>query len=140
MNYVMRGQYTMPILPIYYTTNNTRKRKARTPTQAMIESQRLTQELLNKVGYHKPTKSTKKFTYSLTCESNAAPLSNTIPGGIAAKRDIRTDHKWKRDHEEKPETIKAIEDKANRIAPAYNKGATQYITDGTEAKYLGRKI
>lgn len=130
----------MPILPIYYTTTNTRKRKARKPTQAMIDSERMTQELLAKVGYRKPAKSTKKFSYSLSCESNAAPLSNTIPGGIAAKRDIRTDHKWKRDHEEKPETIKAIEEKAMRVAPAYNKGATQYITDGTEAKYLGRKI
>ena len=130
----------MAILPAYYTTNNTRKRKARKPTQAMIESQRLTQELLDKVGYRKPTKSAKKFSYSLAVESNAAPLSNTIPGGIAAKRDIRTDHKWKRDHEERPETIKAIEEKAQRVAPAYNKGATQYITDGTEAKYLGRKV
>ena len=130
----------MPILPIYYTTTNTRKRKSRKPTQAMIESQRLTQELLSKVGYTKPTKSTKKFSYSLSVESNAAPLSNTIPGGTAAKKDIRNDHKWKRDHAEKPETIKAIEEKAMRVAPAYNKGATQYITDGTEAKYLGRKI
>lgn len=130
----------MAILPIYYTTNNMRKRKARKPTQAMIESQRLTNELLAKVGYHKPTQSSKKFSYSLAVESNAAPLSNTIPGGIAAKRDIRTDHKWKRDHEEKPETIAAIEEKAMRVAPAYNKGATQYITDGTEAKYLGRKV
>ena len=85
----------MPILPIYYTTNNTRKRKARKPTQSMIESQRLTQELLAKVGYRKPT-ATKKFSYSLAVESNAAPLSNTIPGGVAAKRDIRHDHKWKR--------------------------------------------
>ena len=130
----------MPILPIYYTTNNTRKRKPRKPTQAMIDSQRMTQELLAKVGYRKPVKSAKKFSYSLAVESNAAPLSNTIPGGVAAKRDIRTDHKWKRDHEETPETIAAIEEKAMRVAPAYNKGATQYITDGTEAKYLGRKI
>ena len=130
----------MPILPIYYTTTNTRKRKARKPTQAMIESQRLTQELLDKVGYRKPIKSDKKFSYSLAVESKAAPLSNAIPGGVAAKRDLRNDHKWKRDHEERPETIKAIEEKAQRVAPAYNKGATQYITDGTEAKYLGRKI
>lgn len=130
----------MPILPAYYTTNNTRKRKARKPTQSMIESQRLTQELLAKVGYRKPAKTNKKFTYSLAVESNAAPLSNTIPGGVAAKRDLRTEHKWKRDCEEKPETIKAIEEKAMRVAPAYNKGAVQYITDETDAKYIGRKI
>jgi hypothetical protein len=130
----------MAILPIYYTTNNMRKRKARKPTQAMIESQRITQELLDKVGYRKPTKTSKKFSYSLSVESNAAPLSNTIPGGIAAKRDLRTEHKWKRDCEEKPETIRAIEEKAMRVAPAYNKGAVQYITDQTDAKYIGRKI
>ena len=131
----------MAILPIYYNTTNFRKRKTRKPTQAMIESQRLTDELLEKVGYFKPrSPKSKKFSYSLAVESNVAPLSNTIPSGAAAKRDIRTDHKWKRDHEEKPETIKAIEAKAMRIAPAYNKGAVQYITDETDAKYLGRKI
>jgi hypothetical protein len=130
----------MAILPAYYTMNNTRKRKARKPTQSMIESQRLTQELLAKVGYRKPSKTTKKFSYSLTVESNAAPLSNTIPGGVAAKRDIRTEHKWKRDCQEKPETVRAIEEKAMRVAPAYNKGAVQYITDETDAKYIGRKI
>ena len=131
----------MAILPIYYTTNNLRKRKARKATQSQIESQRKTNELLERVGYFKAKKTQpKKFSYSLAVESNAAPLSNTIPGGIAAKKDVLNDHKWKRDHEERPETIKAIEQKAKRVAPAYNKGATQYITDGTEAKYLGRKI
>jgi hypothetical protein len=130
----------MAILPIYYTTTNLRKRKSRKPTQSMIESQRKTQELLDRVGYRKPTKTHKKFTYSLEVESNAAPMSNTIPGGIAAKRDKLTDHKWKRGAEESAATVKAIEDKAKRIAPAYNKGAVQYITDETDAKYLGRKI
>lgn len=131
----------MAILPIYYTTNNMRKRKARKPTQAMVESQRKTNELLERVGYFKGSKSKpQKFSYSLACESNAAPLSNTIPGGIAAKRDVLNDHKWKRDQQETAETVRAIEEKAKRVAPAYNKGATQYITDGTDAKYLGRKI
>lgn len=130
----------MAILPIYYTTTNMRKRKTRKPTQAMIESQRKTQELLDRVGYRKPTKTTKKFTYSLEVESNAAPMSNTIPGGIAAKRDKLNDHKWKRGAEESAATVKAIEDKAKRLAPAFNKGAVQYITDETDAKYLGRKI
>jgi len=130
----------MPLLPAYYTTTSLRKRKARKPTQAMIESERKTQELLERVGYRKPVHSKKKFTYSLATESNAAPMSNTIPGGVAAKRDLRTEHKWKRDRQESAETIKAIEEKSKRIAPAFNKGAVQYITDQTDAKYLGRKI
>jgi hypothetical protein len=131
----------MAILPIYYTTINMRKRKARKPTQGMIESQRKTNEVLERVGYFTATKTTpKKFSYSLAVESNAAPMANVIPGGIAAKRDKLNDHKWKRGSEESAATIKAIEEKAMRVAPAYNKGATQYITDGTDAKYLGRKI
>ena len=131
----------MAILPIYYTTTNMRKRKARKPTQGMIESQRKTNELLERVGYFTATKTTpKKFSYSLAVESNAAPMANVIPGGIAAKRDKLNDHKWKRGSEESAATIKAIEEKAMRVAPAYNKGATQYITDGTDAKYLGRKV
>ena len=131
----------MAILPIYYTTTNMCKRKARKPTQAMIEGQRKTNELLERVGYFSATKSKpKKFTYSLAVESNAAPMANTIPGGVAAKRDVLNDHKWKRGQQESAATVKAIEEKAMRVAPAYNKGATQYITDGTDAKYLGRKI
>ena len=130
----------MPLLPAYYTTTNLRKRKARKPTQTMIDSQRMTQELLDRVGYHKPTKIKKKFSYSLAVESNAAPLTNTIPGGIAAKRDKLTEHKWKRGAEESAATVKAIEEKAMRTAPAFSKGAYQYITDEADAKYLGRKI
>ena len=135
------GVNIMAILPIYYTTTNMRKRKARKPTQAMIESQRKTNELLERVGYFKSTKTApKKFTYSLATESNAAPMTNTIPGGIAAKRDKLNDHKWKRDHQESAATVQAMQDKAARTAPAYSKGAYQYITEGTDAKYLGRKI
>ena len=131
----------MAILPIYYNTTNMRKRKARRPTQGMVESERKTNELLERVGYFKGTKSAaKKFTYSLAVESNAAPMANVIPGGVAAKRDKLNDHKWKRDQQESAATVQAMQDKASRTAPAYSKGAYQYITDGTDAKYLGRKI
>ena len=50
------------------------------------------------------------------------------------------DWKWKRDREETAETIKEIERKKTRVAPAYNKGATQYITDGADPTTLGRKV
>ncbi len=129
----------MAILPIYYTTTNLRKRKSHKPTKAMIESRRMTEELLKKVGYTKPTKTHKKFTYSLAVESNAAPMSNTIPGGAAAKRDKLTDHKWKRGAEESAATVKAIEEKAMRTAPAFSKGAYQYITDMSDPSDLGKK-
>jgi hypothetical protein len=41
---------------------------------------------------------------------------------------------------ETPEVREAIIAKSKRLAPAYNKGAVQYVTDGAEIETLGRKI
>jgi hypothetical protein len=38
-------------------------------------------------------------------------------------------HKWKRGAPEKEDTVKEIRRKASKIAPAYNKGALQYLPD-----------
>jgi hypothetical protein len=40
---------------------------------------------------------------------------------------------------ESPETRAAIIAKSQRLAPAYNKGAFQYITDGADMSDIGRK-
>jgi hypothetical protein len=66
-----------------------------------------------------------------------APLSNSVGNGF--KRSVE-DYKWKRDREESAATIKEIEKKKTRIAPAFNKGAAQYITDGADVQTLGRKV
>lgn len=66
-----------------------------------------------------------------------APLSNSVGNGF--KRSVE-DYKWKRDREESVATIKEIERKKTRVAPAYNKGAVQYLTDGTDPATIGRKI
>lgn len=65
------------------------------------------------------------------------PLSNSVGNGF--KRSVE-DYKWKRDREETVATIKEIERKKTRVAPAYNKGAVQYLTDGTDPATIGRKI
>ena len=62
------------------------------------------------------------------------PLSNSLGNGFVKSVD---DWKWK-GKQEKPETIREIEAKRKRVAPAYNKGATQYITDGADTKDIGR--
>jgi hypothetical protein len=41
---------------------------------------------------------------------------------------------------ESPEVRDAIIAKSKRLAPAYNKGAVQYITDDADIQTLGRKI
>ena len=65
------------------------------------------------------------------------PLSNGVGNGF--KRSVE-DYKWKRDREETVATIKEIERKKTRVAPAYNKGAVQYLTDDTDPATIGRKI
>lgn len=65
------------------------------------------------------------------------PLSNSVGNGF--KRSV-DDYKWKRDREESVATIKEIERKKTRVAPAFNKGAVQYLTEGTDPTTIGRKI
>ena len=43
-------------------------------------------------------------------------------------------------YKESPSVRAEIEKKAMRIAPAYNKGNAQYVSDGDSPKYLGKKI
>jgi hypothetical protein len=136
-----KSEFVMAILPIYYTTTNLRKRKASSPTRASEESARKTAALLARVGYVQHDRApVKAKADQWQNERNVAPLTDAIPGGIAAKRDKLNDHKWKRGLEETKETIKEIQNKAARTAPAYSKGAYQYITDGADTKTLGRKI
>lgn len=59
------------------------------------------------------------------------PTSDRIPGAAHAK-DLLHAHKWKRGAEEKAATTKEMRRKAGRIAPAYNKGALQYLPGGKD--------
>jgi hypothetical protein len=58
----------------------------------------------------------------------SAPTSDRIPGPAPAK-DFMHAHKWKRGATETEATVKEIRRKASKIAPAYNKGALQYLPD-----------
>jgi hypothetical protein len=66
-----------------------------------------------------------------------SPTSDTMGSGF--KRSI-DDYKWRRGFSEKSSTVAEIEAKKGRIAPAFNKGAYQYVTDSAEPQSLGRKI
>jgi hypothetical protein len=57
-----------------------------------------------------------------------APTSDRIPGSAPAD-DFMHAHKWKRGAGETDATVKEIRRKASKIAPAYNKGALQYLPD-----------
>jgi hypothetical protein len=57
-----------------------------------------------------------------------APTSDKIPASAPAD-DFMHAHKWKRGVRENVATVKEIRRKASKIAPAYNKGALQYLPD-----------
>jgi len=62
-------------------------------------------------------------------EPTLVPTSDHIPGPVPAK-DLLHAHKWKQGVKETTATIKEMHRKAARIAPAYNKGALQYLPGG----------
>lgn len=65
-------------------------------------------------------------------------LSNAI-GGVGHKRSI-DDHRWKKDAAEPAHVVKQIEAKKKQIAPAYSKGAYQYVPSDKDVATLGRKV
>lgn len=65
--------------------------------------------------------------------------SDAIPGAGGYKRSVE-DYKWRKDSRESATTVAEIERKKSRLAPAYNKGAVQYITDETDPRFIGRKL
>lgn len=65
---------------------------------------------------------------------STVPLSNNIAVRGGFKTGVMENL-----HKEKPETQKAILDKASRCMPLYNKGGYQFATDGTDMKTVGSK-
>jgi hypothetical protein len=111
------------LLPNYYTTTNTRKRKASKKSKSLIEAERIHEKFLNK---HLCGKSGRVNDANVTLyqrpsqvltEGSTPSLSNTIPVGVAPKRIIH-EHNF-------------------TIAPAYNKGAYQVISR-RDIKDIGR--
>lgn len=94
--------------------------------------------------YGKPLP-TKKITSSkLTiptyqiAERNPNDISSVSQTGYIAVRRSKTDQHYL--EKQTPEVRDAIVAKSKRLAPAYNKGSYQYISDEAEIKTLGRKI
>jgi len=109
--------------------------------QAKAQAKRELEKTLEKYGL-KGKRSTGAVgsplsTGSYVRQGNNVPTSDRITK-MEGKRDLMYEHKWKRDASESKETVSEIQRKANNIAPAYSKGAYQYITG--DVKTLGRKI
>jgi hypothetical protein len=131
----------MPILPAYYTTNNTkRKSKAKSKTAATIKHEQWLMEkglLPGQIAKKKTLDVNWKKVYTESIKVNRNDYVSAGMSGNAsstAKRGVMTNL-----HKEPEHVRKEILDKASQIAPAYSKGAYQYITPGADPSDIGRK-
>ena len=116
---------TMHILPVYFTTTNTRKRKKSKKPASLIEAERQHAKFLKKMGYigDKCSGSTASSNLArvgstpTSPATNQLPLSDAIPIGVAPKKEL-IPHNF-------------------TIAPAYNKGPYQVISK-SNIKDIGR--
>tara|TARA_R100000008_G_scaffold10314_1_gene5193 strand:- start:5105 stop:5440 length:336 start_codon:yes stop_codon:yes gene_type:complete len=102
----------MPLLPIYYTTNNLKKRKKRKSVR-QFRAEQEHQAYIDRMKRNSVSGSTTaskpvRVGSSPTSSATLAPCSDVIPVGVAYKKK-HTDHNF-------------------TIAPAYNKGAYQVIS------------
>jgi len=125
---------------LIYTSQSSGRRKP-SKSKRLLQSQMEHKAFLESVGYTGKRKNVDRpyNMPNLKDEPRGAPLSNAIPAGGGYKRSI-DDHKWRRGRTESDATIAEIERKKTRIAPAFNKGAAMFISDGMDPASLGRKI
>lgn len=124
-------------MKIIYVRNSSGKKK---PSKSKkLEALRLEHaKFLESVGYKGTTsRLVRAKPASLDAPSTPSIPSSSLRDMIAPcpKKDI-----FERTRNESDEVKAAIRAKAARTAPAYNKGALQYIGDGDDLKTLGRKV
>jgi hypothetical protein len=133
----------MPLLPVYYTTTNLRKRKQtkhdRSEHDAWLVKMGVSpKQIKAKKTANKSWKS--DYSNSLQVDRSTKHHEKSIqevcnaPANATANRSVMANL-----HKESEETRKAILAKAARTAPLYSKGPYQYITDGTNLDDVGKK-
>jgi hypothetical protein len=129
---------TMHLLPVYFTSNNTRKRKTKSKKTTEHD------EWLRKRGVHPDQLKSKKTTNTKWKQDYAESIhcdrsdyrSSGLSGlrGVAAKRDIMTNL-----HKEPKHVQDAILEKASRVMPLYNKGGLQLLSPKDDLTTVGTK-
>lgn len=120
---------------ILYTSSSSKRKRPSAKTVRLREERK---QLFASVLKGRKAKFINNMSDLTVENTNVAPLSNAIPAN-GFKRSV-DDWKWKRGRVESAETVKEIERKKTRIAPAFNKGANMYVSDGMDPASLGRKI
>ena len=133
---------SMHLVGPYMTTTRYSSKKRKSNSKKLVEATDKHNVWLAKQGLTSNQIQLKKAFVGNVRESvtdynldrNTIKLSNNlyVTGGF--KKDIITNM-----HKESPEVQKQIMHWANRVAPLYNKGGLQLITDGTDITTIGTK-
>ena len=132
----------MPLLPVYYTTTNLRKRKQtkhdRSEHDAWLAKMGVTPKQIkakktnNKAWAQEYSASLQVERSTKEHERSLREVCNGGPNATANRSVMANIHK------ENEETRKAILDKAKRVMPLYNKGGLQVLTDSDDLKALNK--
>ena len=132
----------MPLLPVYYTTTNLRKRKQRKHDRSEHDAWLAKMGLTPKQIKSKKTANTswsQEYTASLRVDRSTKdyerPLQEVCDGGrdATANRSVMANL-----HKEDEATREAILAKSKRVMPLYNKGGLQVLTDSDDLKCLNK--
>lgn len=129
---------TMHLLPAYFTTISTKKKKTK-PSKAALEHQAwlakrglLPSQVKAKIKVD--NKWQEEYSQSIKVERKYKSAEMTGSKDSCAKKDIMS-----KLHKESDQVKKQILDKASRVMPLYNKGGLQYATPETDMKTVGTK-
>lgn len=132
----------MPLLPAYYTTTNTRKRKSKkvddSEHQKWLEKQGLTRSQI-RAKKSKSDSWKREYAEALKVERSTKEHDSrsviASPASAAANRSIMANL-----HKEPKHVQEAILAKAKRVMPLYNKGGLQLLTDSDDLKSLNKTV
>lgn len=131
--------------PAYNNIGSHRKK----PTAKQIRAQQEHDRFLNKMGVHPDQLSARrapvrKLQHTVHTISQGPECTNGF--GVAGFKKSVFDSQWQNTYQNDPEmaareqaAIQAAHAKALRVAPAYSKGAYQYITPGSDLSDIGKK-
>jgi hypothetical protein len=132
---------TMHLLPAFYTTTNTRKRKpgnnkrqalARAEHEAWVQSM---------TGGRKADKKVLDFKWKQRYTNDMmVDRSGYVSAGMSGSASSCTDRSLMSNLHKEPEHVrKEILAKASRVMPLFNKGGLQYATPETDMTQVGSK-
>lgn len=137
---------TMHLLgPAYNNFGNNKKK----PTAKQLRAKQEHEKFLKKMNIHPDQlnarrQAPRKLEHSVHAVSKGLDCSNGFDVGGFKKTVFDSD--WKHTYKDDPQmaareqaAIQAAKDKSKRIAPAYSKGAYQYITPGSDLSDIGKK-